>query len=76
MTMKTNRLLGIVIVITLILSGYLLYIFGKQDDENYKKCIENYSENYCKKSIYGIYWGRTNKIGGVNMSCGKGKKKK
>lgn len=56
--MKISKIDIIVLVacfVTLSLLIYILCILGKQDDDNYKKCIENYSENYCKKSIYGIY---------------------
>lgn len=46
----------VAILLTIIIGNIFVFIkLGKQDDENYKKCIENYSENYCKKSIYGIY---------------------
>lgn len=47
----------LVAILLTVIIGFIFVLnkLGKQDDENYKKCIENYSENYCKKSIYGIY---------------------
>lgn len=44
-------LLGIVIVISL----FVLIKLGGSDEDLYNKCLEKYSVNYCKKSVYGIY---------------------
>lgn len=44
-------LLGIVIVISLV----IIYKLGGSDEDLYNKCLEKYSTNYCKKSVYGIY---------------------
>ena len=52
---KIDIIVLLVCFVTLSLVIYMLCIFDKQDDDNYKKCIENYSVNYCKKSIYGVY---------------------
>ena len=50
-----NVMLVAIFGILVIGFGMILNKLGKQDEENFNKCIENYSENYCKKSIYGIY---------------------
>lgn len=54
---KDIKLITIFTIITILIICFitLLYKMSKEDEENFNKCIENYSVNYCKKSIYGVY---------------------
>lgn len=48
----------IFVIICSILGILLIVLFlhlGKEDKENYNKCIEEHSKTYCNKTIYGIY---------------------
>lgn len=50
-----NIVVTFLLVIVIVISLVVIYKLGGSDEDVYNNCLEKYSANYCKKSVYGIY---------------------